>query len=133
MLTSGLCLLHAPRALRAARRWPDRHAQDGGGLGAKAGQALSFVPYVGAIASAIPGLLAALAQSPRHLLYAAIVNQAVHVVEGYLVQPLVMRRAVEVKPAALLVCAQVLTGLFWVERRLGKPPPVSGKTPSTLG
>ena len=104
----------------------------------------TFVPYVGAIASAIPGLLAGLAQSPRHFLLAAAVYVGVHLVEGYLVQPIVMRRAVEIRPALLLfgqgvfgavfglmgtivatpllVCAQILTEYLWVERRLGKDP-----------
>jgi predicted PurR-regulated permease PerM len=102
----------------------------------------TFVPYVGAIASAIPGLIVALTQSPTHLLYAAGVYLGVHIVEGYLIAPLVMRRAVEIKPALLLagqgtlaaifgipgavvatpviVCAQTLANHLWVERHLGK-------------
>ncbi|MBF5046518.1 AI-2E family transporter [Aggregicoccus sp. 17bor-14] len=102
----------------------------------------TFVPYVGAIASAVPGLLAGLAQSSHHLLLAMAVYLGIHVVEGYLVQPYVMRRAVEVRPALLLfgqsvalallgvmgavvatpllVCVQVLVGYLWVERRLHK-------------
>jgi predicted PurR-regulated permease PerM len=102
----------------------------------------TFVPYVGAVASAVPGLLAGLAQSPKHFLLAAAVYVGVHLVEGYFVQPLVMRRAVEIRPALLLfgqglfgaifglmgtvvatpmlVCIQVLTQYLWIERRLGK-------------
>jgi predicted PurR-regulated permease PerM len=78
-------------------------------------------------------------------LYALAIYLGVHVVEGYLVQPLVMRKAVEVKPALLLfgqgifsavfgllgtivatpllVCLQALIDYLWVERRLGKEPP----------
>lgn len=100
----------------------------------------TFVPYLGAVSSAVPGLLSALAQSPHHLLLAALVYLGVHVVEGYVVQPAVMRRAVELNPALLLfgqgvlgavfgvlgivvatpllVCAQVTIGYLWVERRL---------------
>jgi predicted PurR-regulated permease PerM len=102
----------------------------------------TFVPYVGAVASAIPGLLIALSQSSNHFLYAIGVYLCVHVIEGYLVQPLVMKRAVEIKPALLLVgqglmaaifgiagtivatpalvCAQTLVEDLWVERKLGK-------------
>jgi predicted PurR-regulated permease PerM len=102
----------------------------------------TFVPYVGAVASAVPGLLAGLAQSPRHFALAAAVYVGVHLVEGYLVEPLVMKRAVDIRPALLLVgqgmfgavfglmgivvatptlvCAQVLTQYLWIERRLGK-------------
>src|SRR4051812_20931971 len=103
----------------------------------------TFVPYVGAIASAIPGLLVAAAEDSTHVLYALAVYVGVHLVEGYLVQPLVMKRAVKLQPALLLVwqgffgavfglvgtivatpvlvCVQVLTKHLWVERRLGKP------------
>jgi predicted PurR-regulated permease PerM len=104
----------------------------------------TFVPYVGAVASAIPGLLVAASQSPKHLLFAALVYVGVHLVEGYLIQPLIMRRAVHVKPAALLitvgvmeavfklpgvvvatpllVCVLALVDYLWVERSLGKEP-----------
>jgi predicted PurR-regulated permease PerM len=104
----------------------------------------TFVPYVGAVASSVPGILAALAQSPRLALWAALVYLGVHIVEGYLVEPLVMRRAVDVKPALLLfgqglfsavfglmgtvvatpliVCAQTLVDYLWVERKLAKTP-----------
>ncbi len=105
----------------------------------------TFVPYVGAIASAIPGLLVGLAQSPRHFLLAGAVYLGIHVVEGYLVQPVVMKRAVEVRPAMLLlgqavlaalfglmgavvatpliVCAKIAVGYLYIERRLGKQGP----------
>ena len=105
----------------------------------------TFVPYVGAIASAVPGVLSALAQSPRHFGLAIVVYLGVHVVEGYVVEPLVMRRAVQVRPALLLfgqgvmsavfgilgtvvatpmlVCGKILVEYLWVERRLAKPPP----------
>ena len=105
----------------------------------------TFVPYVGAVASAIPGLLVALAQGSSQLLYAALVYLGVHVVEGYVIGPLVMRKAVEIKPALLLagqgalaaifglagtvvatpliVCGQTLVEHLWVERKLGKPAP----------
>jgi predicted PurR-regulated permease PerM len=104
----------------------------------------TFVPYVGAIASSVPGLLAGLAQSPRHFLLAGAVYLGIHLVEGYLVEPVVMRRAVAIRPALLLftqglfgavfgllgtvvatpmlVCIQALTDYLWVERRLGKDP-----------
>jgi predicted PurR-regulated permease PerM len=102
----------------------------------------TFVPYVGAIVSAIPGLLVAAAQDSTHFLYALVVYVGVHIVEGYLVEPLVMTRAVKLQPALLLVwqgffgavfgvvgtivatpvlvCVQILTQYLWVERRLGK-------------
>lgn len=102
----------------------------------------TFIPYVGAVASAIPGLLLGLAQSPKHFLLALAIYLGVHVVEGYIVQPIVMRRAVEIRPAILLIwqvlfggifgllgvivatpvlaCVQSAVEYFWIERRLGK-------------
>jgi predicted PurR-regulated permease PerM len=104
----------------------------------------TFVPYVGAVASAVPGLLVAATQSPRHLLYALLVYVGIHIIEGYLVEPVIMKRAVEIKPAVLLVavgvmsaifqlpgiivatpllvCGQALVDYLWVERSLGKEP-----------
>jgi predicted PurR-regulated permease PerM len=105
----------------------------------------TFVPYLGAIASAVPGLMIGLAQSPLKLLAAAAVYLGVHIVEGYIVQPLVMKRAVEIRPATLLfgqvaagalfgvlgtvvatpliVCLKAGVGYLWIERRLGKVAP----------
>ncbi|MFL5813948.1 MAG: AI-2E family transporter [Bdellovibrionia bacterium] len=74
----------------------------------------TFVPYLGAISSAIPGLLVALSQSPRHFLYACIVYLGVHLIEGYIVQPFIMKRAVELKPVVLLMGQAILTALFGV-------------------
>jgi predicted PurR-regulated permease PerM len=103
------------------------------------------VPYLGAIASAIPGLILGLAMDPAHFVYALLVYSGVHVVEGYVVQPLVMNRAVALRPGfllfwqflmaaafgipgiivatPLLVTAKVAGGYLWIERRLGKPAP----------
>jgi len=105
----------------------------------------TFVPYVGAIASAVPGLLIGLARSPLHMLYAAVVYGCVHVAEGYLVSPLIMRHTVRLRPATLLfwqlfsaaifglpgvvvatpllACVKVAVGYLYIERRLGKEGP----------
>jgi predicted PurR-regulated permease PerM len=104
----------------------------------------TFVPYLGAVASAVPGLLVALAQDFPHFVSAFAVYLAVHVLEGYVVQPIVMKRAVEVQPAMLLtgqvaatavfgllgtivatpllVCLQVMVDYLWIERELGREP-----------
>jgi predicted PurR-regulated permease PerM len=105
----------------------------------------TFVPYVGAVSSSVPGLLVGLSQSPQHFFYALGVYLGVHVIEGYVVQPLVMRRAVEANPALLLFFQAVMGALFgllglivatplltvlqivvttlWIEGRLHKKPP----------
>jgi predicted PurR-regulated permease PerM len=105
----------------------------------------TFVPYVGAIVSAIPALIVGLAESPRRFLYVLLVFVVVHLVEAYVVSPLVMRRAVLLRPGALLfwqllagavfglpgvivatpllACGLTAVDYLWVERRLGKGPP----------
>jgi|GEM_PF-405973 predicted PurR-regulated permease PerM len=105
----------------------------------------TFVPYVGAVSSSIPGLLVGLTQSPNHFFMALGVYVGVHVIEGYLVQPIVMRRAVEANPALLLFFQALMGALFgllglivatplltvlqiivttlWIEGRLHKKPP----------
>ena len=105
----------------------------------------TFVPYVGAVSSAVPGLLVGLSQSPHHFFMALGVYVGVHVIEGYVVQPFVMRRAVEANPALLLFFQALMGALFgllglfvatplltvlqiivttlWIEGRLHKKPP----------
>ncbi|HSP20591.1 MAG TPA: AI-2E family transporter [Myxococcaceae bacterium] len=72
----------------------------------------TFVPYVGAVSSAVPGLLIALSQSPHHFWMALAVYLGVHVIEGYVVQPYVMRLAVEANPALLLFFQAIMGALF---------------------
>jgi predicted PurR-regulated permease PerM len=74
----------------------------------------TFVPYVGAVASAIPGLIVALADSPTRFFYALGVYLVVHVVEGYLVEPMIMKRAIHLRPAVLLFWQMLMGGLFGV-------------------
>lgn len=111
----------------------------------------TFVPYIGAVSSSVPGLLVGLSQSPKHFFLALGVYVGVHIIEGYLVQPLVMRRAVKANPALLLFFQAVMGALFgllgllvatplltvlqivvttlWIEGRLHKTPP-SERAPS---
>jgi hypothetical protein len=72
----------------------------------------TFVPYVGAVSSSVPGLLVGLSQSPHHFLLALGVYVGVHVIEGYVVQPYVMRRAVAANPALLLFFQALMGALF---------------------
>jgi predicted PurR-regulated permease PerM len=103
------------------------------------------VPFLGSVASSVPGLLVALAQSPRLFGMALGVYLLAHLVEGYLIQPLVMKRAVAANPALLLFFQAVMGMLFgllgllvstplltvlqvsvttlWIERRLHKQLP----------
>jgi predicted PurR-regulated permease PerM len=73
---------------------------------------LDFVPYVGSIGAAIPGILLGLAQSPMTGVYASIVYLAVQQVEGQLVVPMVQKRTVWLPPA-MVILAVVVFGLLF--------------------
>jgi predicted PurR-regulated permease PerM len=64
---------------------------------------LDFVPVIGPLVAAIPGLLIAFAQSPQVALYAALVYITVQFVEGHLVLPLAQKWAVSLPPALSLL------------------------------
>jgi len=78
-------------------------------LGVLAGT-LAFIEYAGAVASAIPPLFLALAQSTTTALWVLIVYTALHVIEGYVLTPLLSRVAVRLPPAFTLA-SQVLLGV----------------------
>ncbi|MFH0901254.1 MAG: AI-2E family transporter [Pseudomonadota bacterium] len=101
-----------------------------------------FVPYVGPIVGAIPGIAVGLAESGTTALYALLVYVTVQELEGHLLTPLVMKRAVSIQPALLLLwqillasafgffavlvstpllaCIKVTVDYLYVERMLGK-------------
>jgi len=93
----------------------------------------TFVPYAGAIASAIPGLLVGLATSPKHFAGALTVYLLVHIIEGYIIEPVVIDSAVKLRPAYLLLWVAVMgalfgaigviVGYFYIENTLGKSGP----------
>jgi predicted PurR-regulated permease PerM len=62
-----------------------------------------FVPYVGALISEIPAFLVALNQSPRTAIYVIVLYLSLHVVEGYLLTPLVQKRAVHLPPVLTIL------------------------------
>lgn len=62
-----------------------------------------FVPLVGPVAAAIPGLLIALTLGPDTVLYALLVYLVVQQVEGNLITPLIVRRTVAIPPALTLL------------------------------
>lgn len=73
---------------------------------------LSFVPFIGPILAAVPGLLIAGAESLRLAIFAGGVYVVVQLVETYLVTPMIQRRAVFIPPA-FLILAQVLMGVLF--------------------
>jgi predicted PurR-regulated permease PerM len=70
---------------------------------------LAFVPFVGPIVAAIPGLLVGWVQGPMTALYALIVYVVVQALEGNLITPVIQKKAVAVPPA-LLISGQLLLG-----------------------
>jgi predicted PurR-regulated permease PerM len=72
---------------------------------------LTFVPYIGAWISAVPAVVLALAISLKLAAYVAGLYLVVHIVEGYILVPLVQRRAAHLPPA-LSLTAQVIFGVL---------------------
>ncbi len=65
-----------------------------------------FVPYAGAIVSSIPAVLLAFSQGTTLVWIVVAVYLLVHGIDGYIIIPLVERRAVRIAPA-LTITAQV--------------------------
>ncbi|MGH8176369.1 MAG: AI-2E family transporter [Steroidobacter sp.] len=93
--TFGLWLLDVPLAL---------------GLGLIAA-ALDFVPFVGPIAAAAPGVLVALSNGPTQVAYVVLLYMGIQLIEGYVLTPLIEQRSVRLPPA-LTIGAQVLLGVL---------------------
>jgi predicted PurR-regulated permease PerM len=68
-----------------------------------------LIPYAGPWISAVPAALIALLLSPFHLLMVLGLHLGLHVMEGYLLVPLIQRKVVLLPPALTLV-SQVLLG-----------------------
>jgi predicted PurR-regulated permease PerM len=86
LTTVGLLILKSPMAVS---------------LGVMAGL-LTFVPYIGALVSAVPAILIAMTQSSDLAVYVMFLYLLAHVVEGYIVVPLVQHKLVYLPPALIL-------------------------------
>jgi predicted PurR-regulated permease PerM len=94
----GLTLLHVPLPIA---------------LGFVAG-VLTFVPYLGAVISAVPACLLAIAQGPLTVLWVVVLFTIAHVLEGYLLTPLLTRHSVRFPPAFTLAVQVLLGGLYGI-------------------
>lgn len=94
----GLALVGAPLAL---------------GLGVVAGL-LDFVPVIGPIIAAVPGILVAFTDSPQTALYAAIVYLVVQQIESHAITPLAQRWAVKLPPAYGMIAVLSFGLLFGI-------------------
>jgi predicted PurR-regulated permease PerM len=70
---------------------------------------MELVPYIGAWLAAVPAALMALLVGPTQVIITLGLYLGLHVLEGYVLVPLIQRRAVELAPAFTLVM-QVLLG-----------------------
>jgi predicted PurR-regulated permease PerM len=73
---------------------------------------LNFIPYLGALIGFIPALLIAFSVSLDLALYTMLLLIAVHLVEGYLVSPLIEARTVSLPPALTIVMQLLFGTLF---------------------
>ncbi len=80
-------------------------------LGALAGL-LTFIPYFGAMLAGIPAVLVALSVGAHLALLTVGVFLLVHLVEGYVLSPLIQRHMVEIPPA-LTVMAMTASGTLF--------------------
>jgi predicted PurR-regulated permease PerM len=73
---------------------------------------LDFVPYLGPIMAGVPAVLIAFSISPDLALYTVLLFAGVQLVEGYVLQPLIESRAVDLPPALTIVMQLVFGALF---------------------
>jgi len=73
---------------------------------------LEFVPFVGPVTAAIPGVLLALSDGWTTALWALIVYILVAQIEGQVITPLVQRQAVHLPPAVVILAVVALGLLF---------------------
>jgi predicted PurR-regulated permease PerM len=82
-------------------------------LGLQAGLS-NFVPYLGPILAGIPVGLVAMPLGHSMLIWAVGIYTAIQSIEGYVIGPLIQRRAVELPPAWTLVAIVLFGSLFGV-------------------
>ena len=69
---------------------------------------LNFVPYIGALAGAVPAVLVSMAQSPTLALWVAALFMTVQMIEGNVIAPLVQKRTGTLPPALTIVSQTIL-------------------------
>jgi predicted PurR-regulated permease PerM len=73
---------------------------------------ISFVPYIGPLISVIPPVLLALTGAPIDALWVLLAYSIIQAIEGNLVQPIVMSRAISLHPAVLVFALLIMGTLF---------------------
>lgn len=72
---------------------------------------LTFIPYIGPLISAVPAILVGFTISTKTALWIALLYGSVQLIESYLLEPIIGKKAVSIPPA-LLLTGQVLVGLL---------------------
>ncbi len=90
-------------------------------LGAIAGL-FEFIPYVGPILGAIPGVLVAITQSPKAVLWTIIAYVLIQQLEGHLIAPLISREMVYIPPLVLILGIVAITTLFGLHTAIFAAP-----------
>lgn len=73
---------------------------------------LDFIPYLGPIMAGVPAVLLALSISPEMALYAFLLFAAINMLEGYVLQPMIEAKAIELPPALVIVMQLIFGTLF---------------------
>ncbi len=73
---------------------------------------LIFIPFVGAVIAFIATALVTLSYDPSKLLSVTILFLAIHIMEGYVLTPLVQKRAVYLPPAVTILAQVLMSSLF---------------------
>jgi predicted PurR-regulated permease PerM len=73
---------------------------------------MTVIPNYGSVISAIPPILAGLAQSPGKALLVLVVYLIVNQIEGNLILPLIMARTMDMHPAVVTIGLLVMGSLF---------------------
>jgi predicted PurR-regulated permease PerM len=72
---------------------------------------LTFIPYLGAIMSAVPAVLLALLDHPIKVLYVVGLYLLIHTFEAYFVSPMIQQHQVLLPPVVIII-AQILLGIY---------------------
>lgn len=71
---------------------------------------LTFIPYLGAIMSAVPAVLVALLDHPIKVVYVIGLYLLIHTFEAYVISPMIQQHQVLLPPVVIII-AQILLGI----------------------
>jgi predicted PurR-regulated permease PerM len=69
-----------------------------------------LIPYIGPIVASLPAIVLGWSQSPMSAVYVMLLYLGIHIVEGYLLFPWIMRQAIRLPPA-ITICGVMLFAL----------------------